>query len=97
MCFVDEFVSARAGASAEDDGDDEETAVSFFPTPRDVHGKDPVYVGRVRASGAFENGVSLWVAADNLRKGAALNAIQIIDVCSRNGAFDSLRARRAHG
>lgn len=96
--FVDEFVGARAGASADDDGgDDGESEVSFFPTPRDVHGKDPVFVGRVRTSGAFENGVSLWVAADNLRKGAALNAIQIIDVCSRNGTFESLRSRRAHG
>lgn len=55
-----------------------------FVTPRECHGKDPVFVSRVRAADVFENGVSLWIVSDNLRKGAALNALQIIDVCLRN-------------
>ena len=75
----------------------EENDVAFFPTPRDVHGTNAVYVGRVRNSGVFENGVSLWLAADNLRKGAALNAIQIIDTCAANGTLQIIKAKRKHG
>ncbi len=45
--------------------------------PEGATGKDPVYVGRVRRDESLENGLNLWVVSDNLRKGAALNAIQI--------------------
>lgn len=49
-----------------------------IPTPRmHAQGKDAVFVGRVRKSIAHEHGINLWVVADNLRKGAALNALQI--------------------
>lgn len=49
-----------------------------YPTPaHDAAGKDKVFVGRVREDISFENGLDLWIVADNLRKGAALNAIQI--------------------
>lgn len=47
------------------------------PMPLDVEGRDPVIVGRLRAIPGRENGFSLFVASDNLRKGAALNAIQV--------------------
>lgn len=50
-----------------------------FPQPIHVHGEDPVFVGRVRASRLFANGLTLWVVGDQLRKGAALNAIQIAE------------------
>ena len=42
-------------------------------------GKDEVYVGRVREDESIANGLNLWVVADNLRKGAALNAVQIAE------------------
>jgi len=49
------------------------------PTPRDVAGKDPSYVGRVRRAESVPNGLSFFVVGDNLRKGAALNAVQIAE------------------
>jgi aspartate-semialdehyde dehydrogenase len=52
-----------------------------FPTPRAAAGEDEVLVGRIRPDRAAEqNGVSLFLACDNLRKGAALNAIQIAEL-----------------
>ncbi|HXY16981.1 MAG TPA: Asd/ArgC dimerization domain-containing protein [Gaiellaceae bacterium] len=51
-----------------------------FPTPRDAAGIDEVLVGRIRRDPAGENGLALFLASDNLRKGAALNAIQIAEL-----------------
>lgn len=48
-----------------------------YPTPVMAAGKNPVYVGRIRKDLAFENGISLWCVADNLRIGAALNTVRI--------------------
>ncbi len=53
--------------------------LSDLPTPRLATGKDPSYVGRIRRAEALENGLALFVSGDNLRKGAALNAIQIAE------------------
>ncbi len=50
-----------------------------YPMPVQVEGKDNVFVGRVREDESIENGINLWVVADNLRKGAALNAVQIAE------------------
>ncbi len=50
-----------------------------YPLPLDAAGKDATYVGRIRADESVENGLNLWVVSDNLRKGAALNAIQIAE------------------
>ena len=50
-----------------------------YPLATDAAGKDDVYVGRIREDASIENGLNLWVVADNLRKGAALNAIQIAE------------------
>ena len=50
-----------------------------FPTPRDVAGTDEVHVGRVRVDRAFRSGLALWCVMDQLRKGAALNAVQIAE------------------
>ena len=47
-------------------------------------GKDPVYVGRLRADISHPRGINMWVVADNVRKGAALNAIQIMDYLEEN-------------
>ena len=42
-------------------------------------GKDETYVGRIREDESIENGINMWIVADNLRKGAALNAVQIAE------------------
>jgi aspartate-semialdehyde dehydrogenase len=55
-----------------------------IPTPREVSGTDDVHVGRVRADRAFTPGLALWCVMDQLRKGAALNAIQIAERALRN-------------
>ena len=50
-----------------------------YPMAIDAAGKDLVYVGRIRDDNTVENGLNLWVVADNIRKGAALNAVQIAE------------------
>jgi len=54
--------------------------VSEVLNPLEAAGRDPVYVGRVRADPTVEHGLALFVVDDNLRKGAALNAVQIGEV-----------------
>lgn len=51
----------------------------LYPMPRDCEGKDEVFVGRIRRDPAVKNGLWLWIVADNVRKGAALNAVQIAE------------------
>jgi len=55
----------------------------IYPMPLDVAGKDEVYVGRIREDESIPNGLNLWVVADNLRKGAATNAVQIAELLVR--------------
>ncbi len=50
-----------------------------YPVPVDAAGNDPVYVGRIRRDPSVAHGLNLWVVSDNLRKGAALNAVQIAE------------------
>jgi aspartate-semialdehyde dehydrogenase len=50
------------------------------PTPLDAAGKDPAYVGRIRKDPTADHGLVLFVSNDNLRKGAALNAVQIAEL-----------------
>ena len=52
---------------------------NIYPLPVDVAGKDETYVGRIRADESIDNGINMWIVADNLRKGAALNAVQIAE------------------
>jgi aspartate-semialdehyde dehydrogenase len=54
-------------------------AAEGYVTPVETAGEDLVYVSRIRDDSTVENGLSLWVVADNLRKGAALNAVQIAE------------------
>ncbi|MCX4752241.1 aspartate-semialdehyde dehydrogenase [Kitasatospora purpeofusca] len=54
--------------------------LSEIPTPLQAAGQDPSYVGRIRADETVENGLSLFVSNDNLRKGAALNAVQLAEL-----------------
>ena len=58
---------------------------SAYPTPLQTAGKDPVFVGRIRTDPSHPRGLALWVVGDNLRKGAALNAIQVFELVARNG------------
>jgi aspartate-semialdehyde dehydrogenase len=51
----------------------------LYPTPHHVAGKDEVYVGRIRNDPSVARGLALWLVSDNLRKGAALNAVQIAE------------------
>lgn len=51
----------------------------LYPTPLDAAGEDPVYVGRIRRDTSSETGLNMWVVADNLRIGAALNAVRIAE------------------
>jgi aspartate-semialdehyde dehydrogenase len=51
-----------------------------YVTPHEIAGEDPTYISRIREDATVENGLSLWVVSDNLRKGAALNAVQIAEM-----------------
>ncbi|ARF80778.1 aspartate-semialdehyde dehydrogenase [Kitasatospora aureofaciens] len=57
--------------------------LSDIPTPLQAAGRDPSYVGRIRADETVENGLSLFVSNDNLRKGAALNAVQLAELVAK--------------
>jgi aspartate-semialdehyde dehydrogenase len=53
---------------------------NIYPMPVDAEGKNEVFVGRIRRDHSVENGLNLWIVADNLRKGAATNAVQIAEL-----------------
>ena len=56
-----------------------------YMTPKEAQGEFPVFVSRIRNDPTVEHGLNLWVVADNLRKGAALNAIQIAQLLDERG------------
>ncbi|MDE6255409.1 MAG: aspartate-semialdehyde dehydrogenase, partial [Muribaculaceae bacterium] len=56
---------------------EEKEGEKFYPMPLHIADKDPVYVGRLRKDLCDENGLSFWVVGDQIKKGAALNAVQI--------------------
>jgi aspartate-semialdehyde dehydrogenase len=57
----------------------DEPSVNLYPTPLVVAGKDDTFVGRIRQDVSHPSGIAMWIVSDNLRKGAALNAIQIAE------------------
>lgn len=63
----------------------DEPKESVYPIPILAEGRDEVFIGRLRKDRAFDNGISMWVVADNIRKGAATNAIQIAEVIINEG------------
>jgi aspartate-semialdehyde dehydrogenase len=69
-----ELLAAAPGIEVVDDPQH-----ALYPTPLDAEGNDPVYVGRIRDDDTAPNCLNFWVVADNLRKGAALNAVQIAE------------------
>jgi len=68
------LLGSAPGVIVEDD-----PHAKLYPTPLHVAGKDEVYVGRIRNDPSSERGLALWLVSDNLRKGAALNAVQIAE------------------
>jgi aspartate-semialdehyde dehydrogenase len=69
---VRELLTAMPGIIVQDD-----PKALQYPMPAFAHGKDEVFVGRIRRDDSIANGLNLWIVADNLRKGAATNAVQI--------------------
>jgi aspartate-semialdehyde dehydrogenase len=63
----------------------DDMANAGYPTALDASGKDPVYVGRIREDASAENCLDLWCVSDNIRKGAALNAVQIAEKMIETG------------
>ncbi len=63
----------------------DEPSKKEYPMPLFLAGKDPVYVGRIRKDLTEENGLSFWCVSDQIRKGAALNAVQIAEWLYKNG------------
>jgi aspartate-semialdehyde dehydrogenase len=70
-----ELLAAAPGVQVVDD-----VAKQVYPTAIDAAGQDLTYVGRIREDESIENGLNLWVVADNLRKGAVTNAVQIAEL-----------------
>ena len=62
----------------------DEPAQKRYPMPLFAEGSDPVYVGRIRKDIANEKGITFWCVADQIRKGAALNAVQILELLVEN-------------
>ena len=62
----------------------DEPAEKVYPMPLFIAGKDPVYVGRIRKDISGENGLAFWCVADQIKKGAALNAVQIAEWIIKN-------------
>ena len=70
-----EVLSRAPGVEVVDDPSN-----NVYPLAVDCDGKDPSYVGRIRVDESAENALNLWIVSDNLRKGAALNAVQIAEL-----------------
>ena len=71
---VKQALAAAPGVTLQDD-----PATKTYPMPLFTGGKDDIYVGRVRKDLANENGITLWLSGDQIKKGAALNAVQIAE------------------
>lgn len=74
-----EILSRAPGVVVLDD-----PANNGYPTPWDATGRDETFVGRIRKDISHPNGLAMWVVADNIRKGAALNAVQIAEALIQN-------------
>ncbi len=77
-----ELLAAYPGIVVTDD-----PSANVYPMPIEAAGRDEVFVGRIREDAALPNGLALWLVCDNLRKGAATNAVQIAEEVARRGAW----------
>lgn len=73
-------IAGAPGCTLQDD-----PANGVYPMPLDTAGKDDIFVGRIRKDLATENGLTLWLSGDQIRKGAALNAVQIAEYLIEQG------------
>jgi len=72
----------------------DDPVISLYPQPWSVAGTDEVFVGRIRRDASHPNGLAMWIVADNIRKGAALNAVQIAEELIKREWIHPSRARR---
>jgi aspartate-semialdehyde dehydrogenase len=79
---VREVMASQQGVVIQDDPRN-----SVYPQPWAAAGEDPVYVGRIRRDLSHPNGIAFWTVGDNLRKGAALNALQIAEELIRRNVI----------
>ena len=63
--------------------------MNIYPMPKYAEGKNDVFVGRIRRDSTIENGLNMWIVADNLRKGAATNAVQIAEYLIKNSLINN--------
>lgn len=87
LCTVEElkeWISSMPGVVLMDDPKN-----LSYPMPLNAHDRDEVFVGRVRIDRSFPNSFNLWIVSDNLRKGAATNAIQIAEYLLKNGMLSA--------
>ncbi len=75
VSHIYKILSESKGVIIQDDIDN-----NIYPMPISANGTDDVYVGRIRRDFSIENGVNMWVVSDNIRKGAATNAVQIAEL-----------------
>ena len=85
-----ELLAAAPGVVVVDD-----PASARYPQAIDVAGRDEVFVGRIRRDPSHPRALNIWIVADNLRKGAATNAVQIAEVLHERGLV-RVEAARAH-
>jgi aspartate-semialdehyde dehydrogenase len=82
-----EVLAAAPGLSVLDD-----PANGLYPTALDAAGRDDVMVGRIRRDPSHERCLNLWIVGDNLRKGAATNAVQLAELLALRGLLRAARA-----
>ncbi len=82
-----ELLTAAPGVTVIDDPD-----AALYPLAIDATGKDDVFVGRIRRDPGHERALDMWIVADNLRKGAATNAVQLAELLHQRGLLDADRA-----
>lgn len=85
-----ELLEAAPGVTVLDDPD-----AALYPLAIDATGKDDVFVGRIRRDAGHERALDLWIVADNLRKGAATNAVQIAELLDRRGLLGARAGAKA--
>ncbi|MFM7413449.1 MAG: aspartate-semialdehyde dehydrogenase [Planctomycetota bacterium] len=74
---------------------EDDLAAKHYPQPRTASGRDEVFVGRIREDISCPNGIALWCVSDNVRKGAATNAVQIAEHLAKHGLQGAGRAARS--
>lgn len=82
LAEVKKLLAAQEGVIVEDDN-----ANQIYPMPMNAHNRDEVFVGRLRRDESQPNTLNMWIVADNLRKGAATNAVQIAEYLAKNDLF----------